>query len=62
MRVYTKRANARRRGVALMYAVFGAFVAASMVSVMLTMATVTRRGSSLKHAKIQAMYLAEGAV
>ena len=61
-RVGKHSAHARRRGVALLYAVFGAFVAASMVSVMLTMASVTRRGAGLKQAKMQAMYLAEGAI
>jgi hypothetical protein len=54
--------NRRRRGVAIIYAVFGAFVAASMVAVMLTAASVTHTESELKADKLQASYLAEGAV
>jgi len=57
-----RAATGRRRGVAIIYAVFGAFVAASMVSVMLTMASVTHRGAGVKQAKLQATYLAEGAI
>ncbi len=54
--------NTSRRGVALIYAVFGAFVAGSMVVVMLTAASVTRTKSELKMDKLQARYLAEGGV
>ena len=52
--------NPGRRGVALIYAVFGAFVAGSMVAVMLTAASVTRTRAELKEDKLQARYLAEG--
>ncbi|MEZ6013960.1 MAG: hypothetical protein R3F49_02495 [Planctomycetota bacterium] len=47
---------------ALVYAVFGAFVAASMVTVMFTMAGVTNKTSTVKRASVQARYLAEGAI
>jgi len=56
------RGEPGRRGVALIYAVFGAFVAASMVTVMFTMAGVANRSSTVKRATIQARYLADGAV
>ena len=52
----------RRDGVALVYAVFGAFVAISMVTVMFTMAGVTRTRSEGKRSRVQAQYLAEGAI
>jgi hypothetical protein len=54
--------NSGRRGVALLYAVFGAFVAGSMVAVMLTAASVTRTKAELKADKLQARYLAEGGI
>ncbi len=54
--------NPGRRGVALIYAVFGAFVAGSMVAVMLTAASVTRTRAELKEDKLQARYLAEGGI
>jgi hypothetical protein len=54
--------NSSRRGVALLYAVFGAFVAGSMVAVMLTAASVTRTKAELKADKLQARYLAEGGI
>ena len=52
----------RRDGVALLYAVFGAFVAIGMVTVMFTMAGVTRTRSEGKRSRVQAQYLAEGAI
>ncbi|MCP3915555.1 MAG: hypothetical protein GY711_08375 [bacterium] len=55
-------ARSRRRGVALVYALFGAFVAVSMVTVMFTMAGVTNTRSSTERGRIQARYVAEGAV
>ena len=57
-----KHSRRERRGVAIVYAVFGAFVAASMVAVMLTAASVTHTESELKTEKLQASYLAEGAI
>lgn len=56
------RSPSAERGVALVYAVFGAFVAASMVTVMFTMAGVAHRTSDVKRATVQARYLAEGGV
>ncbi len=52
----------KRRGIALVYAVFGAFVAASIVSVMFTMAGVTERRSAMRTGQVESQYLAEGAV
>ena len=52
----------REGGVALVYAVFGAFIAISMVGLMFTTAGVTHRRSELKVSNIKADYLAEGAV
>lgn len=51
-----------QRGVALMYAVFGTFVVASMVSVMFAMASVSDRQSEVKEGTSRARLLAEGAV
>jgi hypothetical protein len=51
-----------KKGLALLYAVFAAFVAASMVSVMLTFSMVTHRVSGDKRYGGQAQYLADGAV
>ena len=48
-----------QRGVALMYAVFGTFVVASMVSVMFAMASVSDRQSEVKEGTSRG--LAEGA-
>ncbi len=55
----TQRSNA---GVALLYSVFGAFVAAGMVAVMFSMAGVAHVHSDLSRAQVQGKYLAEGAV
>ncbi|MEC8511319.1 MAG: hypothetical protein VX015_04170 [Planctomycetota bacterium] len=51
-----------QRGVALMYAVFGTFVVASMVSVMFAMASVSDRQSEVKEGTSRARLLAEGAL
>jgi hypothetical protein len=48
-------------GVALLYAIFGTFVAAGMASVMFTMAGVTQRRSQTERAMVEAEYLADGA-
>lgn len=56
------RGRGSRRGVALIYAVFGAFVAAGMVSVMFTMAGITNQRSALKRGRVEARYLAEGGI
>jgi hypothetical protein len=61
MRIHRSRGS-RSDGIALLYAVFGAFVAISMVTVMFTMAGVTRTRSEGKRASVQAQYLAEGAI
>ena len=62
MKLRVEQSNERIRGVALLYAVFGAFVAATMMAVMLTMAGVTNTTSKVKLGSVQAQYLAEGAV
>ena len=54
--------SSSQRGVALMYAVFGTFVVASMVSVMFAMASVSDRQSEVKEGTSRAQLLAEGAV
>lgn len=55
------QAREERRGVALLYAVFGAFVAAGMVTVMFTMAGVSNKRSGLRTSQVEARYLAQGA-
>ncbi len=57
-----RKSKSGREGVALIYAVFGSFVAASMVAVMFTMAGVTSKRSEGRRSNIQAQYLAEGAI
>jgi len=54
--------SGQRRGVALIYAVFGAFAAASMVAVMLAMGRWTNDLADSKRDKMQAQYAAEGAL
>lgn len=57
------RASARRRrGVAILYSVFGAFVAGSMVLVMLTVASVSSSRAEVARNSVRADYLAEGAI
>lgn len=51
-----------RSGIALLYAVFGTFVVASMVSVMFTMAGVSDRQADLKRGQTKSRLLAEGAL
>ena len=53
--------SSSQRGVALMYAVFGTFVVASMVSVMFAMASVSDRQSEVKEGTSRAAP-GEGAV
>ena len=63
MKILNKNANeARQAGVALVFAVFGAFMAATMVAVMFTMAGVTSVRSQLNSTRVSADYLAQGAV
>jgi hypothetical protein len=63
MKILKKDANeARQAGVALVFAVFGAFMAATMVAVMFTMAGVTSVRSQLNSTRVSADYLAQGAV
>ena len=54
--------TSRRRGIALLYAVFGTFVAVSMVTVMFTMAGVTHTRAAVERGQIQARYVAEGGI
>ena len=49
-------------GVALLYAVFGAFVAAGLVTLLATLSRVSDRGAAVKRHGAEARYLAEGAV
>ena len=58
----TRAGAASRRGVALIYAVFGSFVVASMVSIMFTMAGVSDRQAAVQNGQTRARYLAEGAL
>jgi Tfp pilus assembly protein PilX len=51
-----------KRGLALVYAVFAAFVAASMCSMMMTFSLASSRVSAVKRDGGRAQYLAEGAV
>ena len=63
MKILKKNGNeARQAGVALVFAVFGAFMAATMVAVMFTMAGVTSVRSQLNSTRVSADYLAQGAV
>ena len=63
MKILKKNGNeARQAGVALVFAVFGAFMAATMVAVMFTMAGVTSVRSQLNSSRVSADYLAQGAV
>ncbi len=62
MRVRAIGSRRSQSGVALLYSVLGAFVAASMVSVLFTMAGVTNKNAATKRGKLQAQYAAEGAV
>lgn len=55
-------ARSPREGIALVYAVFGSFVVASMVSVMFTMAGVSDRRAEVKQGTSRARFLAEGAL
>jgi hypothetical protein len=54
--------QASRRGTAMLYAVFGAFSAATIVALMLTMSLASNRMSSVKAYGGRAEYLAEGGV
>lgn len=51
-----------RQGVALIYAVIGSFVVASMVAVMFTMAGASGRSAETRRGKAKARLLAEGAL
>ncbi len=55
-------AGGPRGGIALLYAVFGTFVVASMVSVMFTMAGVSDRRADIKRGQTKSRLLAEGAL
>ena len=52
----------QRRGAALLYAVFAAFAAASMVSILLTMSLSADRASGVHKGGVQARFLTEGAI
>lgn len=62
MRMRYRNGCRGREGIALLYAVFGAFVAVGMVTVMFTMAGVTNTRAQGKRSRVQAQYLAEGAI
>lgn len=50
------------RGVALLYAVFGAFIAAGLVTLMVTVSRVADRGAAIRRHGAEARYRAEGAI
>lgn len=62
MKLQNPQLHASQRGVALLYAIFGAFVAAAMVSVMLTVSSLSNGQSQMKVGVLRAQYQAEGAV
>ena len=51
-----------RQGAAMLYALFAAFAAATMVSAMMSMSLSTHRSSNTKRRSLQARYLADGAI
>lgn len=57
-----RNGNHSRSGMALLYAAFGAFVAAGMVSVLLTLSMSSSRMAAVSEGQTQASYAAEGAV
>ncbi len=61
MRIKNHVTRDGQEGVALLYAIFGTFVAAGMASVMFTMAGVTQKRSQTELAVVEAKYLADGA-
>jgi hypothetical protein len=58
----SSKSKRAQEGIALVYAVFASFVAASMVAMMLALSLATNRVSGDKRYGAQAQYLAEGAV
>ncbi|MCB9906335.1 MAG: hypothetical protein H6830_01295 [Planctomycetes bacterium] len=62
MKIHGKRPPGvqARQGIALVYALFGAMMAAGMVSVMFATAGNTSRNEDLRQDKVRARYLAEG--
>ena len=56
------RAGGARSGVAMLYAVFAAFAAATMVSMMMTLSLSTNRTAAIKRQGVRARFMAEGAV
>jgi len=57
-----KTPKSRRQGVALLYAVLGAFVAASVAATLLKLASVSRVRSKINRERIQAEYRSRGAL
>ena len=62
MRLIARFGSPKRRGVALVYATFGAFVAASSVAVFLTFSMSSNRTSGITRHRMRASYLADGAL
>ncbi len=62
MQTYLALKSGSRRGMALLYTVFAVFAAATMVSMMMTVAFSANRVSKVKRHANQARYAAEGAV
>jgi hypothetical protein len=62
MRIRSRLPKRSRRGVALVYAVFGAFVAASAIAVLTTVSLVGDKDAGRKRTRVQGEYLADGAV
>lgn len=62
MKKHIRSRKSRRAGMAMLYAVFGVFAAATMVSVTLSMANTSHRQSQAGLRSTRAKYLAEGAI
>lgn len=64
MKLTTKsiRGSERRRGAAMLYAIFAVFAAATMVSMMMSLTLSSQKSSTVKTHGGRARYLAEGAI
>ena len=62
MKILARNARRERRGWALVFAVFTAFVAASFASLMFVNALTSSRVAEVHHRSTEARYVAEGAV
>ena len=62
MKTRARTGRAARRGMALIAALFAAFVAATMISVLMTVSRASANMADLRRDELQAHYLAQGAV